>query len=148
MKFFRNYYPFRDFGLLLLRVGIGFAFMMHGFPKITGGPAFWEKVGSAMGNVGISFAPTLWGFLAAFAEFGGGFLLLLGLFFRPVTLLLFITMCVATLNHISQGDEFNGYSHSLEAAILFISLYFIGPGRISLDNKLFSVPAHMRDLRN
>lgn len=137
MNFFRNYYPLRDFGLLFLRISIGFAFMMHGLPKLKGGPVFWEQIGSAMTNLGITFLPTLWGFLAAFAEFGGGFLFLLGLFFRPVALLLFITMCVATSMHVSKGDNFNTYSHALEAAILFISLYFIGPGRISLDNKLF-----------
>ncbi|PSR52532.1 DoxX family protein [Adhaeribacter arboris] len=148
MNFFRNFYPTRNFGLLLLRVGIGWAFMMHGFPKIKGGPEFWEQIGGAMGNLGITFAPVFWGFMGAFAEFGGGFLLLLGLFFRPATLLLFFTMCVATTMHISKGDDFNTYSHALESAILFLSLYFIGPGKISLDNKLFSVPDQSRRLSN
>ena len=137
MKFLRNYYPLHDFGILLLRAGTGFMFMMHGLPKIKGGPGFWELIGGSMANLGITFAPTFWGFMAAFAEFGGGFLILLGLFFRPVTVLLFITMVVATIMHVSKGEDFNGYSHALEAAILFFSLYFIVPGRISLDNKLF-----------
>ena len=137
MKFLHNYYPLHDFGILLLRAGTGFMFMMHGLPKIKGGPGFWELIGGSMANLGITFAPTFWGFMAAFAEFGGGFLILLGLFFRPVTVLLFITMVVATIMHVSKGEDFNGYSHALEAAILFFSLYFIGPGRISLDNKLF-----------
>ncbi|QMU29803.1 DoxX family protein [Adhaeribacter radiodurans] len=148
MNFFRNYYPTRNLGLLLLRVGIGWAFMMHGFPKIKGGPGFWEQLGGAMGNLGITFAPTFWGFLGAFAEFGGGFLLLLGLFFRPVTLMLFFTMCIATTSHISNGDDFNTYSHALEAGILFISLFFIGPGKISLDEKLFKAPSHSRRLNS
>lgn len=137
MNFLRNYYPLRDFGLLLLRAGTGIAFMLHGLPKIKGGPAFWEQMGGAMASVGITFAPAFWGFMAAFAEFGGGFLLLLGLFFRPVTILLFLTMWVAATMHVSQGDDFNTYSHAMEAGILFISLFFIGPGRISLDNQFF-----------
>lgn len=137
MNFFRNYYPAHHYGLLLLRIGTGWAFMMHGFPKVKGGPEYWEQVGGAMTNLGITFAPAFWGFMGGITEFVGGFLLLLGLFFRPVTLLLFITMCVATNMHISQGDDFNTYSHALEAAILFISLYLIGPGKISLDQKLF-----------
>ena len=141
MNLFRNYYPTRDLGLLLLRVGIGWAFMMHGLPKVKGGPEFWEQVGGAMANLGITFAPTFWGFMGGFTELAGGFLLLLGLFFRPVTFLLFITMCVATTMHVSKGDDFNTYSHALEAAILFLSLYFIGPGKISLDQKLFNPPA-------
>ncbi len=141
MNFFRNYYPTYHYGLLLLRIGMGWAFMMHGFPKVKGGPEYWEQVGGAMANVGITFAPAFWGFMGGITEFAGGFLLLLGLFFRPVTFLLFITMCVATAMHINQGDDFNTYSHALEAAILFISLYLIGPGKISLDQKLFSPSA-------
>lgn len=137
MNLFRNAYPLRDFGLLLLRVGMGYTFMLHGLPKLRGGPAYWEQIGSTMTDLGVTFAPAFWGFMAGFAEFGGGFLLLLGLFFRPVTLLLLVTMLVATAKHVGQGDDFNAYSHALEAGILFAAWYFIGPGRISLDNKLF-----------
>ncbi len=137
MNFLRNNYPFRDFGLFLLRVGTGVAFMMHGLPKLQGGPEYWEQIGTAMANLGITFAPVFWGFMAALAEFGGGLLLLMGLFLRPVTLALFITMAVATVMHIKKGDDFNTYSHALEAGILFISLLFIGPGRFSLDQQFF-----------
>jgi putative oxidoreductase len=133
----RNNYPLRNIGLLLLRAGTGFAFMMHGLPKIQGGPEYWQQIGGAMANLGITVAPVFWGFMAALAEFGGGFLLLMGLFFRPATLIMFFTMMVATLMHVKQGDDFNTFSHALEAGILFISLFFIGPGRISLDQQLF-----------
>ncbi|WP_369811116.1 DoxX family membrane protein [Hymenobacter mellowenesis] len=37
--FFTNRYPAHDFGLLIIRVGIGLMFMLHGYPKLTGGPA-------------------------------------------------------------------------------------------------------------
>ena len=36
----------RDVGLLILRVGLGIAFLVHGWPKITGGPKFWTGLGS------------------------------------------------------------------------------------------------------
>ncbi|MBA9075462.1 DoxX family protein [Rufibacter quisquiliarum] len=137
MVFFKNLYRYQQEGLLLLRIGIGLMFILHGWPKITGGPETWAQIGGSMGNLGISYAPTFFGFMAAFAEAVGGLCLLLGLFFRPMTLLLFITMEVATIHHITADDGFGGYSHALEAAILFLSLFFIGPGRYSLDQAWF-----------
>ena len=76
------------------------------------------------------------GFLAAASEVGGGLLLALGLFTRPACFFLSGTMIVATLMHVSSGDPFVKYSHALESAILFFSFLFIGPGKISLDEKL------------
>ena len=58
----------KDFGLLFIRLAIGtLMFLMHGYGKITAGPETWERVGGAMGNLGITFVPVVWGFLAAFA---------------------------------------------------------------------------------
>ncbi len=127
----------RDKGLLILRVGIGIMFMCHGFPKLTAGPEVWTKLGGALPTIGINFAPTFMGFMAAISEFGGGLLLVMGLFMRPACFFLLITMVVAMLMHIKSGDPFVKYSHALESAILFFSLLFIGPGKISLDEKLF-----------
>jgi len=56
------------FGLLLLRLGIGTLMFFHGLPKLMGGAEMWAKVGGAMKNLGLDFAPTFWGFLATFAE--------------------------------------------------------------------------------
>ncbi len=122
---------------MLLRVGIGIMFILHGWPKLAGGPARWEAIGNSMGVFGIGFAPVFWGFMAGFAEAVGGFLILLGFFFRPACILLLLTMLVATTKHMVAGDGFGGYSHALEAAILFLSLLFIGPGKYSLDSKVF-----------
>ncbi len=124
---------YRDFGLLLLRVGVGAMFLFHGLPKLLGGPARWEKLGAAMGYLGIYAAPVVWGFLAGASEFFGGLCLILGLFFRPAALLLAITMAVAANMHLARGDGLQGASHAIEAGILFFSLIFIGPGRHSVD---------------
>ncbi len=124
-----------DKGLLILRIGIGIMFMCHGFPKLIKGPEVWTKLGGALSYLGINFAPTIMGFIAAISEFGGGLLLILGLFTRPATFFLFSTMVVATIMHVRTGDPFVKYSHALEAAILFFSLLFIGPGKISLDER-------------
>jgi putative oxidoreductase len=127
---------FRDLGLLLLRVGIGGMFMVHGWPKLAGGAASWAKLGKAMAHVGIEFAPTFFGLMASLSEFFGGLLLALGLLFRPAAGLMLATMAVATTMHLQQGDGIGGASHAIEAAIVFASLLLIGPGKHSLAGKL------------
>lgn len=126
----------RDAGLLILRVGIGVMFMLHGFPKVVGGPDVWKHLGGALSALGFGFAPTFMGLVAALSEFVGGFLLVIGLLTRPACFFLLSTMIVATAMHVNGGDPFTKYSHALEAAILFFSLLLVGPGRFSLDDKI------------
>lgn len=128
---------YRDHGILIMRVGLGGMFMAHGWPKLVGGPEKWAKIGSAMANLGLDFAPTFWGFMAAVAEFGGGLLLALGLFSRVALALLVVTMSVATIKHMTGGDPFTKWSHAAEAAFTFAGLFLVGAGRFSLDHKLF-----------
>lgn len=123
-------------GLLIMRVGLGVMFMIHGAPKMMGGPEVWTKVGAAMGELGINFFPVFWGFMAAFAELVGGFLIVLGLFHRIACFLLFTTMIVAVLKHYFGGDGFVAISHGAEAAIVFLALLIMGPGKYSIDYKL------------
>ena len=135
MKLLTKY--FGDAGLLLLRLGMGVMYIFHGAPKIAGGPAKWEKLGMAMNSLGIDFMPVFWGFMAACSEFFGAIFLMLGLLFRPASMLMAITMAVATTMHLTRGDGLGGASHALENCILFICLFIIGPGRYALDEKLF-----------
>lgn len=134
---FHGFDKYREQGLLILRIGIGTMFICHGVPKLLGGLETWIKLGGALSAVGVNFAPAFMGFMAAIAESGGGLLLILGLLTRPTCFLLLGTMTVATTMHLKQGDPFMVYSHALEAAILFFALLFIGPGKLSLDEKLF-----------
>jgi putative oxidoreductase len=126
-----------DIGLLILRIGVGAMFVFHhGLPKLLGGPERWERLGAAVGNFGIHFAPMLWGILSMLAEFGGGLLLISGLFFRPVAAVLAINMIVAASSHIARGEGLRGADHAIEIGIVFLALAFIGPGRYSLDRWL------------
>ncbi len=131
LKFLGKY---RDAGLLILRIGLGAAFMIHGLPKLTGGPKLWASLGKSMGLISIDFLPVFWGFMAAFTEGIGGVLLVLGAFYRPVCLLLTFTMFIATLTLASTKDrDFKTYSNPLKLAVVFFGLAFIGPGRFSID---------------
>ena len=127
---------FKDFGLLVIRVGLGLCFsLVHGIPKIMGGVTMWTKIGGAMGSVGIHFLPVFWGFMASGSEALGGILVMLGLFFRPACLFLVITMLIASLVSYAHGDGFGDASHAIEMGVVFLGLLFIGPGRYSVDRK-------------
>ena len=134
-----------NFGLLVLRIGIGIMFILHGQGKMFGGPEKWLKLGGSMEDIGITFLPTFWGFMAAFAEFGGGILLVLGLLFRPACFIMLITMVVAAHVHwvdaAAAGEGLKGKimegSHAIELGILLFALLFTGPGKYSADSKLF-----------
>jgi putative oxidoreductase len=120
---------FRDLGLLILRIGIGSMFVGHGLPKMVGGPSGWAELGQAVGNLGVHVGPpAVWGLLAALSELLGGILLATGVLFRPACLCLLGTMFVATITHVSNGDDFDQTSHAAEMAVLFLSLLLIGPG--------------------
>ena len=125
---------YSDAGTLFLRIGIGFAFIfVHGWGKIFGGPELWTKLGGSMANLGITFAPTFWGFMAAAAEFGGGILILFGLFTRPAAAFMAFTMLVAFIQHTSKLDPWNRVIYPMEMFAVFMALLFIGAGKYSID---------------
>lgn len=125
----------KDLGLLVMRLGLGIFMMVHGAPKMMGGVEKWTKIGGAMENIGITFLPAFWGFMAAFAEFIGGLCLILGAF-MPISLaLLASTMLIAASMHLRK-DGLSDASHALELLFVFIGLFFTGAGKYSLDAKI------------
>jgi putative oxidoreductase len=131
LKFLGKY---RDAGLLLLRIGLGVMFCLHGLPKLAGGPKLWTALGKNMAHLGIDFFPVFWGFMAAATEGIGGILLILGFCYRPVCLLLTFTMVIASLKlHHDKADFQSAASRPIELAIVFLGLAFVGPGRFSID---------------
>jgi putative oxidoreductase len=120
-----------DLALLLTRFVAGFAFMMHGWPKIQQ-PFSWTE-----GFPGILQA------LAALSEFGGGIAWVLGLVTPLASLGIGCTMSVAFWTHaVTRGDPFvsKGGPAYESAAVYFcvaLLLFTLGPGQFSLDKKLF-----------
>jgi len=133
MALFSNLGNYKNFGLLIIRVGLGIMFVYHGYPKLLGGVKMWEQLGGATKSVGIHAWPVVWGFLCAVVETFGGFLLILGLAFRPVCLLLLINLVVAAVSQL--GGGLAEASHAIEDAIMFAGLIFVGPGKFSMDKK-------------
>lgn len=126
-----------DLGLLILRIGIGGSMVFfHGWGKISN-PGNWEKLGGSMSQFGITFMPAFWGFMAAFSEFGAAILIMLGLYFRTASVLLAFTMLTAALVHLnmdpaSPNAGLKGASHALEFMVVFVALFFTGPGKHAL----------------
>ena len=135
MALFGNLSNYKNFGLLIIRVGLGIMFIFHGYPKLLGGVSMWEQLGHSTKYIGIHFLPVVWGFLAAATETFGGFLLILGLAFRPVCILLVINLVVAALSQLGSSEGLMGASHAIEDAIMFAGLLFVGPGKYSVDKK-------------
>jgi len=137
-------------GLLVLRVVVGTAFVLHGWPKFQN-PFGWMGPEAPM--------PAFLLGLAALAEFGGGIALILGLLTRLAALGIACVMVVAiTAVHLPQGDPFvgkaGGASYELAAVYLACMVVFllIGPGRFSLDALLLdryrAVKRHTIDERD
>ena len=127
---------YRDLGLLFLRAFFGLYMAFgHGLGKITGGPEKWAQLGGTMGIFGLDFLPTMWGFLAAVAEFGAALLVVVGILTRPAALMLVGTMAVAATAHITGVIEGSPEMAFLYGAV-FLSILIVGPGRYSVDERL------------
>lgn len=133
MLLFSNGVWAKDFGILLIRLGLGAIFIKHGYGKLLGGHSSWLWLGKQMALIGITGWPVFWGFCAMLAEFVGGSLVLVGLFMRPAALSIACVMFLAVIHHLHQHDSFGVLSHPLSLLFVFIGLMFMGAGRYSLD---------------
>lgn len=84
--------PLAGYGYRVLRIGTGLLFLFHGLQKLFG--LFGGQVVPLASQMG----------LAGVLELGGGILLVLGYFTRPVALVLALAMAVAyAIAHAPQG---------------------------------------------
>jgi putative oxidoreductase len=138
-KFFsvRSHAKDIDAILFLMRLIVGYAFILHGWGKIQT-PMTWMGPGAPV--------PGAFQLLAAVAEFGGGIALILGLLTRLGVFGMTCTMLVAVCTHAFMlHDPFvnltGGRSFEPATVYLLIALFFLinGPGRYSLDAKVFGI---------
>ncbi len=115
--------------LTLLRVVAGFLFMPHGAQKILG---WFGRNGQT-----VPFLDLAW--FAGVLELGGGLLILLGLFTRPVAFVLSGLMAVAYFRaHAPQGfwPILNGGELAVIYSFVFLYLSAVGGGPYALDRLL------------
>ena len=72
-----------------------------------------------------------WGFMMSFAESVGGVMIALGLFFRPICLMLAFGMFVAWFGHTVTGNGTPG--HAFKNMFVLVGASLFGPGKYSLD---------------
>ncbi len=133
MALFANLGNYKNFGLLVMRAGLGVMMILHGLPALQGGPAAWRETGQAMGHLHIYFFPVFWGFMSAVTMTVGGLFCILGLWFRLVCILMVINFAVAAASHFAAGESILKASHAIELVFAFFGLIFLGAGSISVD---------------
>lgn len=119
----------RDVGLALLRIGAGLMMAFsHGLPKVQKLLADGEV--RFADPLGIGAAPSL--LLAGGAEFVCALAIAAGLLTRVMTLPLAFTMAVAAFI-VHADDPFKKQEFALLYLVVFVVLFFTGPGRYSVD---------------
>ena len=126
---------FQSGALLFLRLIVGIAFVLHGWGKIQN-PFSWMPPDSGV--------PSIFQFLAALSEFGGGIALIFGLLTHIAMLGLAFTMLIATVMHaVVMQDPFVNMTggKSFEPALGYLGIatliFAMGPGKFSLDKIIF-----------
>ena len=136
-----------DIAVLILRIAAGLIFLPHGWSKIAGEGGAASFAADVSTNYGI---PALLGYVAAYTEFVGAILLIVGLLTRLDAFLLAATMFVAAfivqlpdaLYEVQPGAiklfvALRGIELPLALFAMCLALLLTGPGRFSLDALLF-----------
>ena len=124
-----------NFGILVLRLGLGMSMAYHGYLKFLSGAAGLYKVGAMLGALGLPGYFEFFGAIAAICEFLGGILVVFGLFTRLGAFLLAGVLFTATILHLDAG--FFSWDYSSQMAFAALAIFFMGGGRYSVDHSLF-----------
>ncbi|AZO74595.1 MAG: DoxX family membrane protein [Mesorhizobium sp.] len=127
MKLFESLAQYRPLVLGVLRIITALQFIEHGTQKLFNFPA--GPHAEALTGLALT---------SGILEFAGGVLLALGLFTRPVALLLCGEMAIAYFMAHMPRDFFpvnNGGDAAISFCFIFLYLVFAGPGAFALDNR-------------
>ena len=115
----------RNLGILLIRVGTGLVFFMHGVMKLQS----IDMVNKMFNHLGL---PAPIGMLIAALETVGGLALVFGVFTRVFAVLLGIEMLIAIF--LTGGPNTGWQQHELEALLMAVSfgLVYTGSGKWSI----------------
>ncbi len=128
-----------DPGLLLLRIGVGLVFVVHGWSKLSDGP---EAFAGMLSGLGVA-APDVVSWLVTVAELVGGSAILLGLLTRLATLPLVATLIGAILMVKTDlgiiapaGAPMPGAELDIALLAGLLGILLLGPGRLSVDRAI------------
>ncbi len=130
-----------DWALLILRLGIGATFIVHGYPKLfPSGPGGFAGFLQNLGFPG----PVFLAYVVSIVEFVGGIAMVLGLFVRYVGVLMVIEMIVTSSRvKMPRGVSFifakgTGWELDFLLLIIALALVLLGAGAISVDAAMMS----------
>lgn len=119
----------KDFGLLILRVGVSALMLTHGYGKFlklfTDPTDFGDPIG---------IGPTISLILAVIGEFIAPILIIIGYKTKLAAIPALITMLVATFV-VHASDPIGTKEKALFYSIAFLALAFTGAGKYSIDRK-------------
>jgi len=127
--------------LLLVRLALGWTFIFHGAQLAFGafgGPGL-EGFSKGLEHLP-GLPPMAWAVLAAYGQFLGGVIVLLGLLARAGSLLLLANMFVAIATvHAPHGFSLQngGYEYNVNLIAESLVVLIAGPGLLSVDAFLF-----------
>jgi putative oxidoreductase len=125
-------------GYPLIRFIAGAILFYHGFAKLFFGfaPFVAKNVLTPMGFP----IPLELTYFLAILESVGGVSLALGLFVRPIALMLVVEFVFITIWHFPNGYFFTaqrgGYEYGLLLTLVYLGIFFRGAGPYSLDHKI------------
>jgi len=124
---------YNDMAILVLRLALGVIFLAHGWDKLSDLKdkfAYFQKNGFRPG--------WFWGSIATFIQFGGGLLLLVGLFTQITAIIVAVMMVVILGYHTRRKTPFGkGVDFSLILLASLLLLATLGDGAYALNNLLF-----------
>jgi putative oxidoreductase len=123
---------FQGLGAFAMRVVLGVIMVAHGYTKVIPKDALYN-----FSHMVLRMHLPLWlGYIAAFTEFFGGMLLIVGLLTRVVAFMTAVDMAVAIIKVHLHGGLMGSNSFSLPLALFSISLMlmFTGCGWLGLDD--------------
>ncbi len=131
----------QDWALVILRLGIGTTFILHGYPKLfPSGPGGFVGL---LQNLGFP-SPVFLAYVVSILEFGGGIAMILGLFVRYIGLLMVFEMIMTSFRvKMPRGVSFifskgTGWELDFLLLIIALALVLLGAGAISIDAALRS----------
>jgi len=123
----------RDIGLAWLRLFAGIGMAGHGYGKLFG--AHMNGFTDSVAKLGLPGDAQMMAQLAAWSEFAGAILVIIGLLTRVSALMIVGTMCVAFFV-AGSGQPFGERELAFTYLAAFGTLVLTGPGRLSVDAAL------------